>query len=114
MATIQYSDLDIKERVGAGGFATVCKGIWKSKNMTVAIKTFPAEIPTTEVWFHPSCTCCLCVRMTLRFHIKVYCTFCSFGSKTIKLSRAQFSAMQVIFTPCVHAREGSKSVKFGA
>ena len=52
MATIQYSDLDIKERVGAGGFAAVCKGIWKSENMTVAIKTFPAVIPTTEVWFH--------------------------------------------------------------
>ena len=90
MATIQYSDLDIKERVGAGGFAAVCKGIWKSKNMTVAIKTFPAVIPTTEVWFHPidicTCTSCLCVCMTLRFHVKVY-TLCSVGSK---LPRAQF------------------------
>lgn len=49
MATIEYSDLEIKERVGAGGFATVCKGKWKSKNMTVALKTFPAVVSTTEV-----------------------------------------------------------------
>ena len=35
---IEYSDLEIKEKVGCGGSATVSKGRWISKNMTVAIK----------------------------------------------------------------------------
>jgi len=36
---IRFSDLEFKEKVGGGGFGTVSKGRWISKNKTVAIKT---------------------------------------------------------------------------
>ena len=35
---IEYSDLEFMEKVGSGGFGTVSKGRWISKNKTVAIK----------------------------------------------------------------------------
>ena len=38
LADIEYSDLELKENVGSGGFGTVFKGQWISKNKTVAIK----------------------------------------------------------------------------
>ena len=37
---IKYSDLELVERVGSGGFGEVFKGQWKSKDKTVAIKKF--------------------------------------------------------------------------
>ena len=37
---IKYSDLELVERVGSGGFGEVFKGRWKSKDKTVAIKKF--------------------------------------------------------------------------
>ena len=49
MATIEYSDLAFGESLGAGGSATVYKGRWKSKKMTVAIKISSQGIPTKEV-----------------------------------------------------------------
>ena len=38
LVDIEFSDLEIKEKVGRGGSGTVSKGQWISKNMTVAIK----------------------------------------------------------------------------
>ena len=38
LVDIEYSDLEIKEKVGHGGSGTVSKGRWISKNMTVAVK----------------------------------------------------------------------------
>ena len=38
LGSIEYSDLKFKENVGIGGFGTVFKGRWVSKNKTVAIK----------------------------------------------------------------------------
>ena len=38
LADIEYSDLELKENVGSGGFGTVFKGRWISKNKPVAIK----------------------------------------------------------------------------
>ena len=49
MATIEYSDLAFGESLGAGGSATVYKGRWKSRNMTVAIKISSQGIATKEV-----------------------------------------------------------------
>jgi len=34
-----------------GGSATVYKGRWKSRDMTVAVKTSVQGIPDSEVWF---------------------------------------------------------------
>lgn len=49
MATIEYSDLAFGEQLGEGGFATVYMGRWKSRDMTVAIKSSSQGIPTKEV-----------------------------------------------------------------
>ena len=38
LVDIEYSDLEFKEKVGSGGFGTVSKGRWISKNKIVAIK----------------------------------------------------------------------------
>ena len=38
LLNIEYSDLEFKEKVGSGGFGTVSKGRWISKNKIVAIK----------------------------------------------------------------------------
>ena len=38
LVNIEYSDLEIKQKVGSGGFGTVSKGRWISKNKIVAIK----------------------------------------------------------------------------
>ena len=46
---IEYGDLEFKERVGMGGSATVYKGRWKSRDMTVAVKTSAQGIPGSEV-----------------------------------------------------------------
>ena len=48
LVDIEYSDLEIKEKVGSGGFGTVSKGRWISKNKTVAIKTI-VELDEREV-----------------------------------------------------------------
>ena len=49
---IEYGDLEFgKEPVGTGGSATVYKGRWKSRDMTVAVKTSVQGIPDSEVWF---------------------------------------------------------------
>ena len=37
---IKYSDLELVETVGSGGFGEVFKGQWKSKDKPVAIKKF--------------------------------------------------------------------------
>ena len=37
---INYSDLELVETVGSGGFGEVFKGRWRSKDKTVAIKKF--------------------------------------------------------------------------
>ena len=54
MTTIEYSDLVFEDRVGVGRFATVYKGRWKSRGVTVAIKTSAQEISSSEVclWLH--------------------------------------------------------------
>ena len=36
---VKYSDLEFGEKVGLGGFGSVSKGRWKSREMVVAIKT---------------------------------------------------------------------------
>ena len=47
---IEYGDLEFgKEPVGTGGSATVYKGRWKSRDMTVAVKTSVQGIPDSEV-----------------------------------------------------------------
>jgi len=47
---IEYGDLEFgKEPVGMGGSATVYKGRWKSRDMTVAVKTSVQGIPDSEV-----------------------------------------------------------------
>ena len=48
MFEIEYSDLEIMEKVGRGGSATVSKGRWISKNKIVAIKTI-IELEEREV-----------------------------------------------------------------
>ena len=48
MLEIEYSDLEIMEKVGRGGSATVSKGRWISKNKIVAIKTI-IELEEREV-----------------------------------------------------------------
>jgi len=47
---IEYDDLQFgKEPVGTGGSASVYKGRWKSRDMTVAVKTSVQGIPDSEV-----------------------------------------------------------------
>ena len=48
LADIEYSDLELKEKVGGGGFGTVFKGRWISKKKTVAIKMM-VELVEREV-----------------------------------------------------------------
>ena len=56
LAEIEFSDLEIKEKVGGGGFGTVSKGRWISKNKIVAIKTI-VELDEREVSYKASaCT----------------------------------------------------------
>lgn len=50
MATIEYSDLVFEEQLGRGA-ATVFKGKWKSREMTVAIKSSAQETLSCEVRF---------------------------------------------------------------
>ena len=50
LVDIEYSDLEIMEKVGSGGFGTVSKGRWISKNKVVAIKTM-VELEEREVRF---------------------------------------------------------------
>ena len=45
---IEFADLEFIERVGRGGSGCVWKGLWKSRNMTVAIKRV-IDLPETEV-----------------------------------------------------------------
>jgi hypothetical protein len=35
---IEYTDLDIYERCGKGSYGSVYRGLWKSRNIIVAIK----------------------------------------------------------------------------
>ena len=48
LTDIEYSDLEILEKVGSGGFGTVSKGRWISRNKIVAIKTM-TELKEREV-----------------------------------------------------------------
>jgi len=50
LVDIEYSDLEIMEKVGSGGYGTVSKGRWISKNKVVAIKTM-VELEEREVRF---------------------------------------------------------------
>ena len=52
LATIKRSELDFGEQLGMGASATVYKGIWKTKHMTVAIKSLAQRFPDSEVWFY--------------------------------------------------------------
>jgi len=47
---IEYSDLEIMDKVGSGGSGTVSKGRWISKNKIVAIKVM-VELEKREVRF---------------------------------------------------------------
>ena len=47
---IDPSDLVLEEKVGSGGSGTVYKGQWKSRGITVAIKTSIGEINKEEVY----------------------------------------------------------------
>ena len=49
LATIKRSELDFGEQLGMGASATVYKGIWKTKHMTVAIKSLAQRFPDSEV-----------------------------------------------------------------
>ena len=46
---INYSDLEFGDVVGEGGFSTVYKGHWHSRNMDVAIKRLPGKLRKGEV-----------------------------------------------------------------
>jgi len=51
----EFADLEFFDRVGRGGYGQVWKGLWKSRNMTVAIKKV-TDLPEAEVslwlWYH--------------------------------------------------------------
>ena len=49
MVSINFDDLELGEQLGEGGFARVYRGRWKSRDMTVAIKTSPPGITAGEV-----------------------------------------------------------------
>ena len=49
LATIKRSELVFGEPLGMGASATVYKGIWETKNMTVAIKSLAQKFPDSEV-----------------------------------------------------------------
>ena len=52
MASIKFDELVLGEQLATGGSATVYRGRWESRDMTVAIKTScPGGITTGEVWF---------------------------------------------------------------
>ena len=48
LVDIEYSDLEIMEKVGSGRFGSVSKGRWISRNKIVAIKTM-TELEEREV-----------------------------------------------------------------
>ena len=48
MTTIEHSDLVFEKQLGRGA-AALFKGRWKSRDMTVAIKTSDQETLTSEV-----------------------------------------------------------------
>ena len=49
LTDIEFSDLNITEMVGSGGFGTVYKGRWISKNKIVAIKKVMTLLEEREV-----------------------------------------------------------------
>ena len=56
LLNIEYSDLEFKEKVGSGGFGTVSKGRWISKNKIVAIKVM-VELEKRESSLSSICLC---------------------------------------------------------
>jgi len=49
LTDIEFSDLNIMEMVGSGGFGAVYKGRWISKNKIVAIKNVMTVLEEREV-----------------------------------------------------------------
>ena len=68
---INYSDLEFGAELGEGGFSTVYKGHWLSRDMDVAIKRLPGKLHEGEVrhvYFYP-------LNATLRGSAWSFCDF---------------------------------------
>ena len=58
LVEIEFSDLEFEGKVGSGGFGTVSKGRWISKNDIVAIKVL-VELEEREVSYEQMLCVCL-------------------------------------------------------
>ena len=77
LGSIEFSDLEFMENVGIGGYGTVSKGRWISKNKVVAIK-MTWELSEREVSYKSNSSFCMFICAMWLQHLQSRSLFTEF------------------------------------